>query len=161
MPQDTAVLKGVVSFLEWVEKNKVKFLSSEEIVYSRKYGYCGSLDFEARVNGKLYLGDFKTGNSLYNEVFMQTAAYAMARIEEGAVKFYDGRYILRIAKETEDEYNERTKNKNKSYLEPYKIFEGISLNEGLEKDFKAFINFQRGFLWNKEAEQRLKKLKNL
>lgn len=160
MPEDDSVSKGVIAFLSWMEENKVKFTASEEIIYSRKYGYCGSLDFEAKVNGKTYLGDFKTSNALRNDVLMQTAAYAMARTEESGIEF-DGRYLLRLSKETEEEHAERTKDKNQAYVEPYKVFEAIPVMEEIKNDFKAFLAFQVGYFWNKESEKRLKLLKNI
>ena len=158
MPEEEAITKGVNSFLEWKESHKVKFKASEEIIYSRKYDYCGSLDFEAEIDGKFYLGDFKTGNALYNEVLMQTAAYAHARSEESGIE-YDGRYLLRIAKETEEEHAKRTA--EKKWAERYQIFEAVPVTEKAPVDFKAFLAFQQGYIWNKEAEQRLKELKKM
>lgn len=157
MPDDDNVVRGVHSFLEWKDQHKVKFKSTEKIIYSRKYDYCGSLDFEAEIDGKLYLGDFKTGNSLYNEVLMQTAAYAEARREESGIE-YDGRYLLRVAKETEEEHATRTAEKR--YAEPYKVFEAIPVMSGLKDDMRAFRAFQQGYIWDKESEKRLKALKN-
>lgn len=159
MPENPNVIRGVASFLEWKHSHKVKFTASEEIIYSRKYDYCGSLDFEAEINGKKYLGDFKTGNALYNEVLMQTAAYAMARQEESGIE-YDGRYLLRVAKETEQEFEIRNQDKDQSRLEPYQIFEAVPVAKDMRADFKAFLAFQQGYNWNKEAEKRLKTLKS-
>ena len=112
MPEDGNVIKGITSFLEWEEQNKVKYLWSEKVLYSRKYDYMGMADFAAVINGERCLCDLKTGNGMYKEVRMQTAAYRFADEEETKKKF-DGRWAIRLAKETEKEYHERLALKNK------------------------------------------------
>ena len=111
MPDDPKVLQGVVSFLDWVADNKVTFLWNERMVYSKKHGYVGTADFGIKFEtadhkGKTYMGDLKTGNGIYAEVKQQTAAYLKA-IEEESGEHYDGRWVLRISKETEEEYMEK------------------------------------------------------
>lgn len=151
MPENPAVLTGVTSFLEWEATHKVKFLWTEKVVYSKKYDYIGTADFGAKVDGKVCLCDIKTGNGMYNSVRAQTAAYAMADLEDRNTK-YDGRWAIRLAKETEVEYQERMALKNKiremlgkqpNAIEPYVVFEAMFLDEEpgmMEYDFK------KGFL---------------
>ena len=39
-------LKAAVQrFLDWKDKNEVEFLVSEQMVYSKKYDYVGTMDF--------------------------------------------------------------------------------------------------------------------
>lgn len=157
MPQDPQVLIGVNSFLEWVETNKVKLLSSERILYSRTHDYVGTLDIEAMIGKKRYLIDIKTGNALYPEVKMQTAAYLMADQEESG-KVYHGRWALRISKETEQEYNERMEKKGKDYG-PYQVFEAVHLDndpESLKRDFGCFLSAQMLYRWQQQAAKELK-----
>jgi hypothetical protein len=159
MPDDDKVLTGVNAFLEWVEQNNVEFLEAEKIIYSMKYGYTGKLDITAKINGKLYLLDIKTGNNIYAETKMQTAAYLLAEMEETG-KDYAGRVILRISKETEDDHKERTKDKDK--IQPYKIFEAIFLDEeesDLMKDFDGFIACMSLYRWKQNAEKVLNNLR--
>lgn len=66
------------NFVKWAEDNKVKFLSSEQRVYSEKNWYCGTYDFDCEIDGKIYLGDLKTSSGIYPEMFYQTAAYQNA-----------------------------------------------------------------------------------
>lgn len=150
MPEDRAVQIGVNAFLEWIAANKVKFLSSERVVYSKKHDYIGTMDIEAKVNGDLCLIDIKTSNSLKNDYLMQTAAYVMADQEESKRK-YVGRWLIRLAKETESEYLQRMKEKNANRVakgrEPivfpaYVPFEAMYLDDvkgALAYDFKAFL----------------------
>lgn len=163
MPEDPNVLVGVTSFLDWESSHKVKFLWSEKLLYSRKHDYIGTADFGAIVDGVTCLCDIKTGNGMYNSVRMQTAAYAMADTEEAGVK-YGGRWAIRIAKETEDEYIERMalKNrirkllgKNEQTVEPYQIFEAKFLDEEKESmkyDFEGFLHAWGLLLWDRKTD---------
>ena len=150
MPEDKEVQIGVNAFLDWIKDNKVVFKSSERAVYSRKYDFIGKMDAEAKVNGKLCLLDFKSSNGLYNTMNMQTAAYVMADQEESDRK-YHGRWLIRLAKETEKEYNARMEKKNlirqrkgKEPIDfpPYQVFETKFLDDtagNLERDYEAFL----------------------
>lgn len=150
MPKSKEAQIGVTSFLEWVESNKVKFISSERVVYSKKHNFVGKMDIEAKVNGKLCLIDIKTSNGIYNTYYMQTAAYARADEEESG-REYQGRYIIRLSKETEKEYNLRMKKKNINRVRngkeefnypPYEVFESKFLDDkpgNMERDFKSFL----------------------
>ena len=151
MPTDANVQTGVASFLDWESKHKVKFLWTEKVVYSKKHDYIGTADFGAKVDGLVCLCDIKTGNGLYNSVRAQTAAYAMADLEERNTK-YDGRWAIRLAKETEAEYAVRMALKNKirgllgkepNQVAPYQVFEAMFLDED-----KSFMrrDFEKGFL---------------
>lgn len=162
MPEDKNEVTGVLSFLEWESSHKVKFLWAEKFVYSKKHDYIGQADFGAIVDGKKCLCDNKTGNGLYDDVLKQTAAYVHADEEESGEK-YDGRWVIRIAKESEDEYHERLALKNRikailgkkeKEIEPYQVFEAVYLDkEGTEmkRDFKAFLASQHDMIWRKEV----------
>ena len=150
MPERREAQIGVNAFIDWTKANKVKFMSSERIVYSKRYDYIGKMDIEAKVNGKLSLIDIKTSNDIRNDYYMQTAAYVRAD-EEESDREYRGRWILRVSKETEKEYIARMKKKNdirvKFGKEPvefpdYQVFEAKDLDEedaNMERDFKAFL----------------------
>lgn len=150
MPETKEAQIGVSAFIDWTKDNKVKFISSERAVYSRKHDFIGKMDIEAKVDGKLCLIDIKTSNGIYNTYNMQTAAYVMADQEESGKK-YHGRYIIRLAKETEKEYNSRMDKKNLNRARkgkdqyayaPYQVFETKFLDDtagNLERDFEAFL----------------------
>lgn len=150
MPEAREAQIGVNAFLEWITENKVKFISTERAVYSRKHDFIGKMDIEAKVNGKLALIDIKTSNGIYNTYNMQTAAYVKAD-EEESDREYHGRWIIRLAKETEKEYNARMdkknanrarKGKNPIDYPPYQVFEAKFLDDtagNMERDFEAFL----------------------
>jgi hypothetical protein len=99
-PTDEQVYNGVMAFLDWEQQNKIKWLASEKMVYSKKYNYVGQMDAKAEVNGQLCVIDFKTGNAIYNEMRYQTAAYQAADEEETNEKYTGDRWIVRFDKDT-------------------------------------------------------------
>ena len=117
---DERIINGFIAFKDWVDKNKVKFEATEQIVYSKKYDYVGTLDIRAIVNGKRTLVDLKTSNYLSATMPWQVSGYLEADKEESGRK-YDDRMILHIKKDTGD-------------------FKAVYLGmEDHKKDFEAFI----------------------
>lgn len=169
MPEDPNVQLGATSFLEWEAGHKVKFLWSEKVVYSLKHDYIGTADFAAVVDGLTCLCDIKTGNGMYNSVRAQTASYVFADVEENKTK-YQGRWAIRIAKETPDQYRERLDLKNRlrkmlgkepNPIEPYQVFEAMFLDNdkaSLKEDMEAFLAHQTLYKW--DAKTDFWKLKN-
>ena len=154
MPEEKEVQIATSAFVEWVSENKINFMSTEKVVYSRKHDYIGCMDIEAIVNGRRHLVDLKTSSGLYNEVRMQTAAYLMADKEESDVA-YKGRWALRLAKETEDEYIVRMEQKGRADYDKYVPFEAMYLDEekdSLQYDFDAFLHAKGLFEWNKDTD---------
>lgn len=96
MPINPLLKKSVKRFLGWVEEHDVEFLLSEQVIFSKRYEYCGTLDFICKVDGKMYIGDLKTSTGIYAEMLIQTAAYRLAREEEYPDEVYEGQLILRI-----------------------------------------------------------------
>lgn len=85
---DVAGIEGpfrgyATAFRDWVSHHNVEVVENERTVISKKYGYAGTLDILARVNGKLMIVDVKTGKDLYPEVKLQTSAYRQALLENG------------------------------------------------------------------------------
>jgi hypothetical protein len=101
MPVNEQIRKSVEAFKEFVTKNKVEFKLSERKIYSKKYGYAGTLDFTAVIDGKKYIGDFKTSSAVYNEYFLQLAAYKYALEEEYPELKIDKCMIVRLGKDGE------------------------------------------------------------
>lgn len=86
------------NFLKWIEEAKPKFLASEKIVYSVDKFYAGTLDFLAEIDGKVYLGDIKTGSGIYQDMWLQTAGYQLALEETEPNLKIDGHIIVNITK---------------------------------------------------------------
>ena len=85
------------AFLLWQKKYKFELVEAEHIIWS-DLGYAGTLDCVARLDGKLYVIDFKSSKAIYDEYELQVAAYAAA-YEERSEKEVEGIGILRLGKE--------------------------------------------------------------
>lgn len=104
--------KALEAFYEWLTQRDVKFLESEIAVYSKKYDYCGTCDFIAEIDGRRYIGDWKTADPkkewknnkytgklrAYPEHFIQVAAYDQALTEMGHAPF-DGHMVVYVTKD--------------------------------------------------------------
>lgn len=102
LPKDKKVLNGVIAFLKWVEENKIKFISSEQIVYSKKYDYVGIMDCKFTIGKEehkiVHCGDFKTSKAIYNEYRYQVAGYQGADEEESG-EVYGTKWLMRFGKD--------------------------------------------------------------
>ena len=110
MPEDPRVAQGVIGFLNWTKQHGgVRFVTSEKMVYSKRYGYIGTLDVSFTFGDEnheiLHPGDFKTGNGIYDEARFQVSGYAEADAEESGIVYGDA-WILRFIKE--DKYDKKT-----------------------------------------------------
>ena len=65
-------------FLHMVDTYHPKWIMSEFTVWSDRYGYAGTGDWIADINGRITLVDSKTGNRTYDDTAMQLAAIAFA-----------------------------------------------------------------------------------
>ena len=62
-------------YYTWFADNNVEFLETEMKLVSEKYGFGGTFDAIAIVNGKLVICDWKTSNAVHDEFLVQLAAY--------------------------------------------------------------------------------------
>jgi hypothetical protein len=102
LPKDERVLFGVMAFLKWIGEHKVKFLASEEVVYSKKYDYTGIMDARAIIEKQHCIVDFKTSSGIYPEMYLQVAGYQLAweEMQEKKYQPLGNRWIIRFDKET-------------------------------------------------------------
>lgn len=79
-----------------------EYVESEATVYSRLYGYAGTLDAIARIDGRTYILDIKTGKGVWPEVALQLAAYRHADFigrpdgREDPIPDCDGALVLHL-----------------------------------------------------------------
>jgi hypothetical protein len=78
--------KATWAFMAWEDWKKsvnLKPVHIEQTVWSDRYGYAGTMDLLAYVNGVLTVLDWKTGKAVYPEAHLQNAAYRHAIREMG------------------------------------------------------------------------------
>lgn len=146
IPEDPAVQSGINSFLTYQSEHNIQWLEGEQITCSDKYWFAGKYDRVAVIDGKKYIVDFKSSNQLSEDYALQTALYQIAE-EELTGQTFDGRLVIRFAKETYEEYISRMEKKNDkriklgkkpNEIEPYKIFEPVFYLEN-EADKEAAL----------------------
>lgn len=72
------VWKMILKFADFWQTHKPKLVATEYHLFSDKHEYAGTNDIVCRLNGKLWLLDIKTSNSLHTSYDLQLAAYAKA-----------------------------------------------------------------------------------
>lgn len=66
----------IQAFIDWAQREKIRFLASELQVYSRDLWVAGTMDFLFEKDGKKYIGDLKTYKKIWDRVPMfQCAGY--------------------------------------------------------------------------------------
>jgi hypothetical protein len=100
-PTDHPVVAECLSkWKEWRESVNLKPLAVEQRLASQDYGFAGTLDLLAEVDGKVVVIDFKTSKAIYAESFLQNCAYRLALSESGVST--EGGLIVRLPKEESD-----------------------------------------------------------
>lgn len=91
---------------EWRRSANLSVTLVEQVVYSKRYGYAGTLDFAGEMDhadGRSTLvGDFKTSARIYSESHLQVAAYAHALVEMGYATTLPAGCIVRLPKTESD-----------------------------------------------------------
>ena len=97
---------AMISFLEWSKDKNIKVILAETPLVSETMQVGGTPDLYAEVNGEKVLIDFKTGKAIYDEHFIQVAAYRML-LEEIGHKV-DKAIIVRIGRDETEGFETRT-----------------------------------------------------
>jgi hypothetical protein len=103
LPEDPTHLKVqecIDKWWDWRQETNLKPVAIEKRVASQDYGFAGSLDLLAEVDGELAVIDFKTGKAIYAEAYLQNIAYRLALQEEGI--YARKGYIVRLPKDETD-----------------------------------------------------------
>lgn len=109
--EDPRVASCCRAALDWMRRHNVRWIHTEHKVYSREFGYAGTMDGLALCDScdnklccpvaftdRLSLVDWKSSNQLNLEYLLQTAAYVHAYMEEFNCRILD-RWIVRMGKE--------------------------------------------------------------
>lgn len=77
-PPSEMAQEYIHQFRRFVEDFNPKFIENEATVFSRTYGYAGTMDAMVEIDGVRYILDYKTGKNVYPEAALQISAYARA-----------------------------------------------------------------------------------
>ena len=67
---------AILSFAEWYNEVKPEILASEYVVWGD--GYAGTVDLKCKIDGKVYIVDFKSSQYIWPEYELQLSAYKQA-----------------------------------------------------------------------------------
>lgn len=120
LPEDDRACMCAVSAVVFFSEHKVKFIATEQRVFSREWMVAGTLDGDILISScgnqrcacskfgtfvdKRVILDLKTSNSIHPVFMAQTAFYQKAKTEEFPDCQYDGRLILRLGKEDPEDF---------------------------------------------------------
>lgn len=68
----------IMSFASWFNRVKPVVLASEQVVFNDAEGYAGTVDMTCEIDGRPYILDFKTGQTIWPEHELQISAYKHA-----------------------------------------------------------------------------------
>lgn len=85
--------------LRFFKKHKIRVLAAEQPRWSPTWGYIGTGDLIAEVDGSRDGLDFKSAKNIYPENFIQLAAYQQAWEEEFPDQPLERRHVVRVGKD--------------------------------------------------------------
>lgn len=94
-------LYAFTAFQSWAASVTLQPIYIEQTVFSKTYGYAGTMDLLATVDGVSTLVDWKTAKAVYPESFLQNVAYRRALSEMGHTTATAG-LIVRLPKTQTD-----------------------------------------------------------
>jgi hypothetical protein len=123
---------------DWRRSVKLKPLYVEQVVYSKDFGYAGTLDLVAEVEEVITVIDWKTGKGVYGEAHLQNAAYRHAFREMGHGNPEQG-LIVRLPKvETDPEFEvvkaKPEESQFRSFLDALTLWDW---NQQMDADYQA------------------------
>ncbi len=68
----------LMSFVEWFQEVKPEVIDSEYTVWNEHYRYAGTVDLKCKIDGKIWLIDFKTSADIWPTFELQVSAYKHA-----------------------------------------------------------------------------------
>lgn len=109
---------ALISFFEWKSLHEIEVIRCETPMVSETLKYGGTIDCYCLLDGVPTLLDFKTGKAIYDEYFVQLAAYKNL-LEELDLPVEQCR-ILRIGRDETEGFEERTVTDTRKYFEIFR-----------------------------------------
>lgn len=167
---DESIKPSISAFLDWYQNRKVKALDVERRIVSRKHIYAGNIDVLAEIEGKFGILDIKTSDKVWDDHFIQTAAYFQA-YNEGNLRRAETYWILIVDQYKEciycgakarDKGGEMEVKEGADFCQhQWKEFSGVcELNEVKDHDFYLEVFLTAKKLWELTNRDILKQIEN-
>ena len=132
LPKDEKQIECAKNFSKWITDNKVKFIASERIIYSKNLFLGGIVDIICEIGGETWLADIKTSSGIYKEAWIQMAGYAIMLKEMGFDRPIKGFIVLNLRKN--GVFEEKRSINNEDFEEMFKACLTIyRISEKIEK----------------------------
>jgi len=122
---------AVIKYFDWEEQHEVKPIFCEMPLVSDTDRYGGTVDCYCELDGVPTLLDFKTGKAIYDEYFVQLAAYKELLVQHGYP--VDQCRILRVGRDEIEGFEERSVVDTRKY---FRIFKDLLDVYYLKKELK-------------------------
>jgi hypothetical protein len=66
---------AIKSFVDWQKATNPETIVQDVTIFSEKYNYAGTIDYICKIDGRVYLVDFKTSAEVWPEYELQVSAY--------------------------------------------------------------------------------------
>ena len=153
LPVDPDMEQAVKAYHRWEEKNDIKHIHSERLLYSAEYDFCGTVDDVHEQHGLRVVNDYKTGKPDYEydqsqkkytgrvrpriEHLLQDALYDQCMYEEDGI-LADKYAVTYCTKDGKLFYFETDKVKELRELalqvvKTYKLLKEVTANNGFKK----------------------------
>ena len=109
---------AVLSWYEWKKHHDIQPVFCEKPFVSDRMRYGGTVDCYCMLDGRPVLLDFKTGKAIYEEYFVQLAAYAEL-LREAGLPVEECR-ILRVGRDATEGFEERSVADTRKWYEVFK-----------------------------------------
>ena len=127
--QIDAAENSFLSYLEWEKQHKIEPILTEFQAVSETHKYGGAFDFYGFIDEALEVVDFKTGSGIYDEMWLQVAAYGKLIIQP--IHRYR---ILNIPRTEDESFKEEVKTDLSLHFEAFlKLLDFYYLNKQLNK----------------------------
>jgi len=99
-PEHPQARAALAAFRDWAAEHRFAPIGVERRVFSRAHMYAGTCDFFGRIDDRLVVLDFKTGNGVYDEAWYQMGGYEVALREELGLYERPEHWLIHLNKNT-------------------------------------------------------------
>jgi len=124
---------AVEAGLKFIREHEIKVVQAEAVRWSPTYGYIGTGDLIAYIDGKLSVADWKTSKRLYPTVRLQLSAYKHAYEEEYPEQEIEQRVAINTGKDGTLSYE-------------------VHDNTTHANDLDVFLALQKTWRWDRENQ---------
>ena len=76
----------IMSFVEWFKETKPEIIAFEQVIENKEVNYAGTMDLKCKIDGEVWVVDFKTSAYIWAEHKLQLSSYKHADGNEDVVK---------------------------------------------------------------------------